>query len=94
MGEEQDLGPIGQVAEYPEAGCCAFIVEVDEQVIRNEGQGLCTPDVVLDRGDAQREVKLIGRTRAHARYRNDFAGWADAGHANGRLFRTRGSKAS
>src|SRR5690348_923221 len=66
MGEEQDLRLLGELAQDAEAGRRALVVEVDEQVVRDERHGLGMVEIILYRGDPEREVELVRSAGAHA----------------------------
>ena len=57
--EEQHLGFLGEFAQDAETGRCALVVEVDEQIVGDERHGLGMGEIIFDRGDPEREVKLV-----------------------------------
>src|SRR4051794_5870103 len=65
MREEDDLGLLSNFGEDLEAGSRAVIVEVDEQVVNDQRQRLRAIDLLLDRGESERQVKLVTRSLAH-----------------------------
>ena len=77
--EEQDLRLLGEFAQDAEACGRALVIEVDEQVVRDERHGLGVVEIVLDRGDPEREVELVRGAGAHAGNRDPPAVVAQAG---------------
>jgi hypothetical protein len=58
-GEEDDLGGASGVAEGGEAGGGAGVVEVDQDVVEDDGERLAAVAVVEDVGEAQGEEQLF-----------------------------------
>src|SRR4051812_7500444 len=70
MGKEYYLGPFCEIAEDLETGGCSVVVEIDEEVVGNEGKRRAVVQGILDRGHSQREIELVCRASAHPRYGN------------------------
>src|SRR4051812_21258290 len=66
MGEKKNLSLLSQLAKNFEPGSSANIIEIDEQVVNDERKGVRPGKIVLDRGYAQRQIQLVGCTRAQA----------------------------
>lgn len=64
--EKQNLGLLCQLGENPEARRGALIVVADEQVVRDKGQWNAVREILFDRGNAQREIKLVARAGAQS----------------------------
>jgi hypothetical protein len=63
--EEQDLGFLREFVQDPKARRGAFVVEIYEQVVRNEWHRLGIVEVILHRRDPKREIELVHRAVAH-----------------------------
>ena len=59
MREEQHLGLAAEIVKHAQRRPRPFVVVVDQQIVGDEGNRLGTGHVKLDRGDAQRQEKLI-----------------------------------
>src|SRR3546814_4966100 len=59
MGEEQHLRRSREFRQHPETGLGTLIVEIDEQVVREEGQANTGRDGLLDSCEAKREKELV-----------------------------------
>ena len=65
MGEEQHLRRSREFRQHPETGLGTLIVEIDEQVVREEGQANTGRDGLLDSCEAKREKELVRGSLAH-----------------------------
>ena len=65
MGEQNDLGA-DQTGQQAESGGRARVVEMYEEVVADEGQGLLGGAIVFNKRQAQRQVELIAGSVAHA----------------------------
>src|SRR5579884_740037 len=63
--EEDDLSLLGQLSEDLEAGGCAIVVEVDEEIVDDQRERLGAVKLMLDRGQAESEIELITSAVAH-----------------------------
>jgi hypothetical protein len=62
--EEQHLSFLRQFAKDLKARSRTVIIEINEQIVRNKGQRRPVVQKILNRGDAKREIELIGGARA------------------------------
>lgn len=66
VGEQQDLGLLAECHQALQGGPGALIIELDQDIIGDEGDGLgSTFQIALDGRQTQRQVELIGCARAH-----------------------------
>src|SRR6478735_7251450 len=65
MGEEDRLHRGADSREGRKAVLGAPVVERGEEVVADEGRGLGARGVILEIGEAQREVELVSRALAH-----------------------------
>jgi hypothetical protein len=79
MSEKQDLRLLREFAQHAEACGRPLVIEIDEQVVRDEWHGFGVVEVVLDRSNPERKIELVCRTGAHSGDRHPPAVLADAG---------------
>ena len=60
VGEEQHLGLAGEFPQHSESSARAPVVEIDEEIVGDERQGVAAAQVVFNGGDPQREIELVG----------------------------------
>ena len=66
VGKEEHLSPTWELAEDLERGLGALVVEMHEDVVDHEGNGIVVLGVPFERRNAERQEKLIARAVAHA----------------------------
>ena len=66
MREEDHLGLLRQFGQHLEPRRSTYVIEIIEQVIGDKRQRHALVDEILHRGDAQRQIELVGRARAHS----------------------------
>lgn len=71
VSEEQYLRRFGEVGQHLKSSSGALIVEVDEEVVRQEREPHSGGDRLLDSREAQREEQLIRRALAHRAHLHD-----------------------
>ena len=66
VGEEKDLGSIGEIGQLREDGLGAVVIEGDEQIIENEWHRLMRFEIPIERRQPESQVELIPRAIAQA----------------------------
>ena len=66
VGEEENLGALREVGEGAEGGGGAGVVELDQKVVDDQGEGIVAVEGGFEGGEAEREIELVGGAEAHA----------------------------
>ena len=59
MGEEKNLGPLGQGAQMRNDRRGPPVIEGDQQVVENQGHGLVLFEIPIQRRQPERQIQLI-----------------------------------
>ena len=64
MSEQEDLRPAGQLVEYPKPGGSTWIIEMNEQIVKDDRECASLLDDVFKCCQAEGQVELIAGARA------------------------------
>ena len=83
VGEEDDLGPARQIGKRAQRGRGPRVVEVQQDVVDDEGDRLVALEPVLDAGDPQGQVELVAGAVAHGFQADRFGCAGSDAHQHG-----------
>ena len=64
-GENNDLSLLAKLLQYFNESFITFVIEVDEHIIQNSGQGFGTTFIFINQTKTHGEIKLLQRPSAH-----------------------------